>query len=102
MNRNVPIAVLLLAALPAAGIAADGPHRAQRLAASCAGCHGTNGVPAAGTFPALAGQPAAGLNAAMKEFRDGTRPATVMHQLAKGYSDEQIALLAAYFAAQKK
>ena len=37
----------------------------------------------------------------MQGFRDGTRQATVMHQLAKGYSNEQIDRLAAYFAAQK-
>ena len=37
----------------------------------------------------------------MRAFRDGKRPATVMHQLAKGYSDAQIDALAGYFAAQK-
>jgi cytochrome c553 len=37
----------------------------------------------------------------MKAFKDGTRPATVMHQLAKGYTDQQIEQLAAYFAAKK-
>nr|MBA3590336.1 cytochrome C [Methylibium sp.] len=37
----------------------------------------------------------------MRAFRDGKRPATVMHQIAKGYSDAQITALAAYFAAQK-
>ena len=31
----------------------------------------------------------------------GRKPATIMHQLAKGYSDEQIRLLANYFATQK-
>ena len=106
MNRAVTTAILLLAMLlamlPALAMAADDAQRARRLAAGCAGCHGTDGVPVAGTFPALAGQPAAGLIASMKGFRDGTRPATVMQQIARGYSDEQIALLAAYFAAQKK
>ena len=101
MKNHYLIALELLAALPAAG-AADDPQRARRLAAGCAACHGTDGAPADDTFPALAGQPAAGLIAAMQAFRNGTRPATVMHQLARGYSDEQIVLLAAYFAAQKK
>ena len=36
----------------------------------------------------------------MRAFRDGKRPATVMHQIAKGYTDEQVKLMAAYFAAQ--
>jgi sulfide dehydrogenase cytochrome subunit len=38
---------------------------------------------------------------ALLEFKSGARPATVMHQLAKGYTDEQIALIAGWFAAQK-
>ncbi|EXI71532.1 MAG: Flavocytochrome c cytochrome subunit [Candidatus Accumulibacter sp. SK-11] len=37
----------------------------------------------------------------MKAFKNGTRPATIMHQLAKGYTDEEIAILAEYFAKQK-
>ena len=35
----------------------------------------------------------------MREFRAGTRPATVMQQLAKGYSDDEIDAAAAYLAA---
>jgi len=35
------------------------------------------------------------------DFKTGKRPATIMHQLAKGYTDEQIDALAAYFSAQK-
>jgi cytochrome c553 len=38
----------------------------------------------------------------MLDYKAGRRPATVMHQLAKGYSDEQIEAIAGYFAAQKK
>jgi cytochrome c553 len=37
----------------------------------------------------------------MRDFKTGVRPATIMHQLAKGYTDEQIEALAAYFSAQK-
>jgi cytochrome c553 len=38
----------------------------------------------------------------MKAFKSGARPATVMHQLAKGYTDEQIVTIANYFAAVKR
>jgi cytochrome c553 len=38
----------------------------------------------------------------MRAFRDGKRPATVMHQIAKGYTDVQIEALASWFAAQKR
>ena len=52
--------------------------------------------------PGLAGLPASYVVEQMKAFKAGTRPATVMHQLAKGFSDAQIESIAAYFAAQKK
>lgn len=74
----------------------------QSLAATCANCHGTNGVTVGARLPALAGQSEAELLAALKGFKDGSRPATVMHQISKGYTDQQLALLAGYFAAQKK
>jgi cytochrome subunit of sulfide dehydrogenase len=75
----------------------------RALAATCANCHGTQGqaVPGA-TVPGLAGLPAAYIVEQMKAFKSGARPATVMHQLAKGYSDAQIEAIAAYYAAQKK
>jgi cytochrome c553 len=38
----------------------------------------------------------------MRAFRDGKRPATVMHQIAKGYSDAQIEAMASWFAAQPR
>ncbi len=74
----------------------------QRLAATCANCHGTNGVAAGGGFLPLAGMPGSLIFANMKAFQAGTRPATIMHQIAKGYTDEQIQLMAAFYAAQKK
>ncbi len=73
--------------------------RARSLAANCAQCHGTDGrAPPGSAMPALAGMPAVYLTEQMKAFKAGTRPGTVMPQLAKGYSDAQIAQLAAYFA----
>jgi cytochrome c553 len=74
----------------------------QSLAATCANCHGTQGkgVPE-GSLPGLTGLKADYIEAQMKAFKSGERQATIMHQLAKGYSDEQIRLLATYFASQK-
>ena len=75
----------------------------KSLAATCANCHGTNGVAVTGSsVTSLAGLDKAYTIAQMKAFKAGTRPATVMHQLSKGYSDAQIEVLATYFAAQKK
>lgn len=71
------------------------------LAATCASCHGSQGRAIAGSsVPGLAGQPAPQFVAKMKAYKSGALPATIMHQLSKGYSDAQIEQLAAYFAAQ--
>jgi cytochrome subunit of sulfide dehydrogenase len=80
------------------------PARADegaQLAATCTGCHGTNGITVGDALPSLAGQPKAALLASLKAFKSGERSATVMTQIAKGYSDEQIERIAAFFAAQK-
>jgi sulfide dehydrogenase cytochrome subunit len=70
------------------------------LAANCANCHGTTGN-AKGAMPSLAGQPKNVIVEQMRAFRDGKRPATLMHQLAKGYTDQQIELIADHFSRQK-
>jgi cytochrome subunit of sulfide dehydrogenase len=75
----------------------------KSLAATCANCHGTNGAVVSGSpVVGLAGMPKEYFAAQMIAFKTGTRPATVMHQLAKGYSDAQIVQLATFFASQKK
>lgn len=76
------------------------PRPARSLAATCANCHGTGGV-SVGDVESLAGKPKDEIVRKMQEFKSGTRPATVMQQLAKGYDDAQIELLAGWFAAQK-
>jgi cytochrome subunit of sulfide dehydrogenase len=104
-----PILIGLLALAGAAGpagsaLAQDAQAlRISALAATCANCHGTQGRPIAGSaVPGLAGMPAPYMVEQMKAFKSGARPATVMHQLAKGFSDEQINQMAAYFAAQPR
>ena len=75
----------------------------RSLAATCANCHGTNGNAVAGaSVVGLAGLAKDHIVSQMQAFKAGTRPATVMHQIAKGYSDAQIEQLAAWFASQKK
>ena len=74
----------------------------RSLAATCANCHGTEGRAVAGESMArLAGLDAGYIAEQLRAFRDGKRPATVMHQLAKGYGDAQIDAIAGYFAARK-
>lgn len=73
----------------------------RTLAASCAACHGPGGNSVGGT-PVLAGLDRAHFVAQMQAFRQGSRPATVMHRHARGLSEEEIGLLADYFAAQPR
>ena len=102
MIRPLLVAALALGAaltLPALAQGTD-PNLGRNLAAACANCHGTNGVSLQG-MPSLASQQRAYLVQQMQDFKAGKRPATIMHQLAKGYTDEQIEALSAYFSAQK-
>jgi cytochrome subunit of sulfide dehydrogenase len=73
----------------------------RSMAATCAACHGTAGRAASGSsVPGLAGRRQSSIVEAMQEFKDGKRAATIMHQIAKGYGDAEIAALAAYFEQQ--
>jgi len=97
------IAIVCAAALALAPLAATAQdtNAGRDLAASCAMCHGTDGRSVGGYEP-LAGMAKADLVRKMNGFRSGATPATVMHQISKGYSDQQIQLIADYFSAQKR
>ena len=73
------------------------------MAATCANCHGTFGKGIQdGALPSLASMKNDYFIEQMQAFKSGARKATIMHQLAKGYNDQQIKDLAAYFAAQSR
>lgn len=102
MKSVLPLAALALACL------ASGPLHAQtdalqarNWAASCTGCHGTNGRAQPGNV-SLAGQDKDEMLRTLLDFKRGVRPATVMEQLSKGYTDEQLAAIAEWFARQPK
>jgi cytochrome c553 len=103
------VRTLALATLAAASAAASHGAAAQtdvnlarNLAATCANCHGTNGNAVGKDVKPLAGVPAANITGLMAAYKAGAVPgATIMHQIAKGYTDDQIKLIAEYLAAQK-
>ena len=70
-------------------------------AMGCAGCHGTQGKLAMESFPALAAMPKDQFVRAMQDFQTGKRSATVMRNIAEGFTDADFAAMADYFAAQK-
>ena len=92
----------MLALIASAGLAqAQDALQVRGWAAACANCHGTDGRAQPG-MEALAGANKDDIVKKMLDFKAGRKPATIMHQLAKGYTDEQIVAIAGYFASQKK
>jgi cytochrome c553 len=79
--------LLLLLAGPAAAAAPPG-------ASSCSGCHG----PPGGAVPSLSGHSAEEIAASLAAFRAGTRPATVMNRIAKGFSEGESRAIAEWIA----
>ncbi|HZO47593.1 MAG TPA: cytochrome C [Xanthobacteraceae bacterium] len=70
-------------------------------AAACSGCHPMSrwaGTP----FTRLVGRNAAEIVTAVQEFRSGKREGTVMDRIAKGFNDDEIKAIAAWYAAQKE
>ena len=99
--KALPAAALLALLATTAAQAAD-PNLGRNLAATCANCHGTNGKAVAGSgLGSLAGENKANMLQKLTDFRNGDRPSTIMQQIAKGYSEAQLTLIADYFAAQK-
>jgi cytochrome c553 len=104
MKRKIGISAAGLLALSMSGwtqAQTVDPLQVRGWASTCATCHGTAGVAQPG-MDSLAGLNKDDLYKKMLDFKSGRKPATLMHQLAKGYSDEQLQALAAYYAALKK
>jgi sulfide dehydrogenase cytochrome subunit len=99
VKRKMPLAGMMLCLFSAGAAHAADPNLGRNLAATCANCHGTDGN-SAGVMPALAGMPKSKLLGTMGEFRSGAKPATIMHQISKGYTDVQLELIADYFASR--
>jgi cytochrome subunit of sulfide dehydrogenase len=94
------LAASVLAGLAAAPAAAQGSDRQARVwAATCVTCHGTGGLAQQAGIPPITGRDADQMLRTLLEFKNGQRPAaTVMHQHAKGYTDEELKRIAQFFS----
>jgi cytochrome subunit of sulfide dehydrogenase len=79
---------------------AAGPADAPPGALSCSGCH-PPARSANATVAPLTGRNPADIVAAMQAFKSGQRPSTVMDRIAKGFSEDEVKAIAAWYAAQK-
>ena len=98
MKKLLGLSVAL--ALAPVSQAADIEAGKAKAATVCAACHGATGVSVSDTIPNLAAQRAGYLEAQLKVLKDGTRKNPVMNAIAAQLSPDDIANVAAYFAAQ--
>jgi len=101
VRKTFAIALLTAGALAASAASAGNPELGKAKSATCVACHGEDGRGTAPNFPVLAGQYADYLELALKQYRSGERNNALMAPMAAGLSDDDIADLAAYYAAMR-
>jgi sulfide dehydrogenase cytochrome subunit len=100
MNATRIGSVAALGFIFAGHVSAAGLAEAPPGALSCSGCHSS--TPAADTaVPGLIGRNPADIVAAMQAFKTGQLPSTVMERIAKGFSEDEVKAIAAWYGAQK-
>jgi len=100
VQRLVPI-LLLSCCFSLYNMAHAATPSASMLANTCAGCHGTNGSSVGPASPTIAGISKDYFIETMEAYKKGERPSTIMTRIAKGYTEEEIELMAGFFAKQK-
>ena len=100
MKRLLPLLGLLSSATVLSAETTAPAANSPYFVGNCFNCHGTEGR-VNSAIPSIAGRDRAYLEETLKAYKAGTKQGTIMHQLAKGYTDEEIAVLADYFSRQK-
>jgi sulfide dehydrogenase cytochrome subunit len=97
MREGILAAAIGLASIVAVTAASAEPPAG---AASCSGCHATS-AHVTTPVPRLIGRERADFVKAMQDFRSGARAGTVMDRIAKGFTDDEIQAIAAWYATQR-
>jgi cytochrome subunit of sulfide dehydrogenase len=100
-TKTLSAAVLASGMLIGGTAGAEGAS-AEAISYTCAGCHGFMGNSTGPATPNLAGASSEYIVEMMKQYRDGEAASTIMGRIAKGYSDEQYALMGEFFSKQKR
>jgi sulfide dehydrogenase cytochrome subunit len=101
MQKKVLKGTLMACTLALSGATFAETPSGEMLGNTCAGCHGTNGNSVGPATPSIAGIDQEVFMDAMMAYKDGSRPATIMGRIAKGYSEEEFKLMGDFFAGQK-
>ena len=96
--KKVLIGMLVAMGASSAAVAQGNPEAGKELTTVCAACHGADGNSALANFPKLAGQQQGYLLKQLKDIKSGTRAVTEMTGLLNGFSNENLADIAAYYA----
>jgi cytochrome c553 len=98
-DKEIEDVAAYLASIGGETVAAGGTEGASfEAATACVACHGQNGISVNALWPTLAGQHESYIERALSQYRDGTRGDVVMSAQAALIAEEDVALLARYFA----
>ncbi|GAA0300123.1 c-type cytochrome [Psychrosphaera haliotis] len=100
MKKAFLLAIAAVAAFSTQVQAAD-IEAGKAKAATCAACHGANGISAIPTYPNLAGQKPAYIVQQLKAFKSGERNNAIMKPMATMLTDADMINVAAYYASLK-
>ncbi len=92
---------LIACSIAFGGVAFAATPSGEMLGNTCAGCHGTHGNSNGPATPTIAGSGSEYFIDSMMAYKSGDRASTIMGRIAKGYTDEEIKLMADFFAKQK-
>lgn len=98
--KFLSFALFAAGGLATGAAAAAMPDAGTMLANTCLGCHGPGGSSTGPATPTIAAMQPESFLEAMKGYKEGTRPATVMDRIAKGYTEDELKAMSAYFAKQ--
>lgn len=101
MPKIAPLAAAVILVIGSTAAMAADDTQTRSLAASCSNCHGTNGQAKDG-MESLAGKGRDEMLKKLLDFKTGKKPASIMHQLSKGYTDEELTRIVDFYAAMKK
>jgi sulfide dehydrogenase cytochrome subunit len=90
--------IFIACSVAVGGVAFAATPSANMLGNTCAGCHGTNGNSSGPATPTIAGISSEYFIETMQAYKSGERPSTIMTRIAKGYTDEEIKLMADFFS----
>ncbi len=100
MYKTMTLAFAGFVGLALSGIASAADIHTKSIASTCMSCHGPGGK-SQGAIPNLAGLDKDYFVKAMKDFKSGARPASIMKRHASGYTDAEFEAMGAYFASLK-